>query len=93
VEIRKVKGKHSERDQIIIITGGDEAILLDDVTELVYTFSLNELRRIRISSVREQIIHGEREFMFETIIKKAIEKAKREELENILKEVKKDGSD
>ena len=63
--ITKSKGTHSERDEIIRVTCSYEPITLKDIEELIYTFSLNELRRIRVDKVRENIIKGEREFMFE----------------------------
>lgn len=86
MEIKKIKGKHSEDDEIILLTTKkDEPIYLSDVFELVYQFSLNELHRIRFSRVREDIVLGLRPFLFENEVQNAIEKAKKEVYDKILK--------
>ena len=84
MNIRKTQGKHSERDELIFITARDEAIKLDEVFNLVNVFAVNELKRIRIDKVRENIILGSMPFMFEDEVKNAINKAKQSEMEYLL---------
>ena len=80
MKIEKVKGSHSERDKIILLTAKKEAITLEDVFKIVEVFTKNELRRIRIDSVRNEIINSKRPFMFEDELIKRIKKIKEKEL-------------
>ena len=81
MKIIKEKGNHSERDEIIRITADDEAIRLQDYFDLTKAFALNELIRIRSPLVRNQIINGERPFLFENKIKLIFDYVKQTELE------------
>ena len=84
MNITEIKGKHSTEDKIIMIeTKSKEAILLEDLKNIIRAFTKNELKRIRLPNVRKEIILGERPFLFEGVIKKIIEEEKTKELKII----------
>lgn len=84
MDITKIPGRHSEKDEIIIISANKEALTLEQLFELIYLFSTNELNRIRIPYVRKQIINGEKPFFFEQQIINTIETAKAEALKGLI---------
>lgn len=80
-------GTHSKRDEKIFISSDDEGVLLapllEDIFKLIYDFTLNELRRIRVPKVRQEIIEGKRKFFFEEKINESILSAKKQALEEL----------
>ena len=77
MDIELVDGKHSKDDKIILVTTQvQEPIMLRDLFHLIEEFAKNELRRIRVDRVREEIKQGKRPFLFQKAINKVIDNLK-----------------
>ena len=76
MKLEKIKGSHSKNDKIILITSNREALELEDIFLLIEEMAENELNRIRIDKVRNEIISGIRPFYFEEMIDKIFKRVK-----------------
>jgi len=75
ISVKMLQGKDSKDDRLILIN--EKALRLSEIFQIVELFAENELNRIRVSKVRQEIIEGKRPFMFEKAITDIFKRVKR----------------